>query len=301
MLSKRGNGIMNINSLKTFFLLLLMTIFFLFIGELLGGVRGMQVALIFAIITNFISYFFSDSIVLAAYKAKEVLPEQDPRLHSIVAELALEAKIPKPKIYKINTTMPNAFATGRNPQHAAVAVTEGILRLLDDRELRGVLAHELSHVKNRDILISCIAATLAGAIMFLVRTGFLFGGVRNSRNNTNVIIALLVFILAPVAAGLIQMAISRSREYIADSDGAKISGDPLALASALRKLAYGNSRQENKVSENTAHMFIVNPLKGKDMQSLFSTHPPIEERIKKLENMANVFNSNKYDIPKVIY
>ena len=274
---------MNINSLKTFFLLLLMTIFFLFIGELLGGVRGMQVALIFAIITNFISYFFSDSIVLAAYKAKEVLPEQDPRLHSIVAELALEAKIPKPKIYKINTTMPNAFATGRNPQHAAVAVTEGILRLLDDRELRGVLAHELSHVKNRDILISCIAATLAGAIMFLVRTGFLFGGVRNSRNNTNVIIALLVFILAPVAAGLIQMAISRSREYIADSDGAKISGDPLALASALRKL------------------FIVNPLKGKDMQSLFSTHPPIEERIKKLENMANVFNSNKYDIPKVIY
>ena len=301
MLSKRGNGIMNINSLKTFFLLLLMTIFFLFIGELLGGVRGMQTALIFAIITNFISYFFSDSIVLVAYKAKEVLPEQDPRLHSIVAELALEAKIPKPKIYKINTAMPNAFATGRNPQHAAVAVTEGILRLLDDRELRGVLAHELSHIKNRDILISCIAATLAGAIMFLVRTGFLFGGGRNSRNNTNAIIALLVFILAPVAAGLIQMAISRSREYIADSDGAKMSGDPLALASALRKLAYGNSRQENKVSENTAHMFIVNPLKGKDMQSLFSTHPPIEERIKKLENMANVFNSNKYDIPKVIY
>lgn len=289
------------NSFKTFFLLLLMTVFFLIIGELLGGVRGMQIALVFAIITNFISYFFSDSIVLASYRAKQVLPEQDPRLHSIVSELAMSAKIPMPKIYKINTAMPNAFATGRNPQHAAVAVTEGILRILDDRELRGVLAHELSHIKNRDILISCIAATLAGAIMMLVRMGFWFGGGRGSRNNSNAIIALLLLILAPIAAGLIQMAISRSREYIADSDGAKISGDPLALASALRKLAYGNARQENNVSSSTAHMFIVNPLKGKDIQSLFSTHPPIEERIKKLEQMANVFNNNKYDIPKVIY
>ena len=290
---------MNVNSIKTFFLLLLMTIFFLIIGELLGGVQGMQLALIFAIITNFISYFFSDKMVLAAYKAKEVLPEQDPKLHSIVAELALEAKIPKPRIYKINTAMPNAFATGRNPQHAAVAVTEGILRILDDRELRGVLAHELSHVKNRDILISCIAATLAGAIMLLVRMGFLFSGGRN-RNNSNALIALILLILAPIAAGLIQMAISRSREYIADSDGAKISGDPLALASALKKLAYGNLKQENNVSENTAHMFIVNPLKGKDIQSLFSTHPPIEERIKRLEKMSNVFK-NDAGIPKVIY
>ena len=210
------------NSLKTFVLLLLMTVFFLIVGELLGGVQGMQIALIFAIITNFISYFFSDSMVLAAYKAKPVLPEQDPRLHSIVSELAMSAKIPTPKIYKINTNMPNAFATGRNPQHAAVAVTEGLLRLLDDRELRGVIAHELSHVKNRDILISCIAATLAGAIMMLVRMGFWFGGGRGGRNN-NAIIALLLLILAPIAAALIQMAISRSREYIADSDGAKIS------------------------------------------------------------------------------
>lgn len=292
---------MSMNSLKTFFLLLLMTIFFLFIGNLLGGVRGMQLALIIAVITNFISYFFSDSIVLASYKAKPVLPEQDPRLYSIVSELALSAKIPVPKIYKINTAMPNAFATGRNPQHAAVAVTEGILRLLDDRELRGVIAHELSHIKNRDILISCISATLAGAIMTLVRIGFWFGGGRSSRNNSNAIIALLLMILAPVAAALIQMAISRSREYIADSDGAKISGDPLSLASALRKLAYGNSRQENNVSTSTAHMFIVNPLKGKDIQSLFSTHPPIEERIKKLEQMANNFNNSKYETPKVIY
>ena len=292
---------MSMNSLKTFFLLLLMTVFFLFIGNLLGGVRGMQLALIFAVITNFISYFFSDSIVLASYRAKPVLPEQDPRLYSIVSELALSAKIPVPKIYKINTAMPNAFATGRNPQHAAVAVTEGILHLLDDRELRGVLAHELSHVKNRDILISCIAATLAGAIMTLVRIGFWFGGGRSSRNNSNAMIALLLLILAPIAAALIQMAISRSREYIADSDGAKISGDPLALASALRKLAYGNSKQENNVSTTTAHMFIVNPLKGKDIQNLFSTHPPIEERIKKLEEMANNFNTGKYETPKVIY
>ena len=291
---------MNINSVKTFFLLLLMTIFFLIVGELLGGVRGMQIALILAIVTNFISYFFSDSMVLAAYKAKPVSQEQDPRLHSIVTELAMQAKIPVPKIYKINTNMPNAFATGRNPQHAAVAVTEGILRLLDERALRGVLAHELSHIKNRDILISCIAATFAGAIMTLIRIGFWFGGGRNDRNNSNLIIALLLMILAPIAASLIQMAISRSREYIADADGAKISGDPLALASALRKLAYGNSRQQNNVSENTAHMFIVNPLTGKSLQSLFSTHPPIDDRIEKLEKMAGVFNNNQ-GTPKVIY
>ena len=292
---------MNGNSIKTFFLLLLMTIFFLFIGQLLGGIRGMQIALVLAIITNFISYFFSDSMVLAAYKAKPVSQEQDPRLHSIVTELAMEAKIPVPKIYKINTSMPNAFATGRNPQHAAVAVTEGILRILDDRELRGVLAHELAHVKNRDILISCIAATFAGAIMTLVRMGLLFSGGRNDRNNSNIIITLLLMILAPVAASLIQMAISRSREYIADADGAKMSGDPLALASALRKLAYGNSRQQNNVSESTAHMFIVNPLTGKSLQGLFSTHPPIDERIKRLEAMAGTFNNVNKEIPKVIY
>ena len=292
---------MNGNSIKTFFLLLLMTIFFLFIGQLLGGIRGMQIALVLAIITNFISYFFSDSMVLAAYKAKPVSQEQDPRLHSIVTELAMEAKIPVPKIYKINTSMPNAFATGRNPQHAAVAVTEGILRILDDRELRGVLAHELAHVKNRDILISCIAATFAGAIMTLVRMGLLFSGGRNDRNNSNIIITLLLMILAPVAASLIQMAISRSREYIADADGAKMSGDPLALASALRKLAYGNSRQQNNVSESTAHMFIVNPLTGKNLQGLFSTHPPIDDRIKRLEKMAGVFNKSNQETPKVIY
>jgi heat shock protein HtpX len=291
---------MNINALKTYFLLLLMTIFFLIIGELLGGVQGMQLALLIAIIMNFISYFYSDKIVLSTYRAKEVLPEQSPKLHSIVEELALEAKIPKPKIYRINMSVPNAFATGRNPQHAAVAVTDSIVNLLDDRELRGVLAHELSHVKNRDILISCIAATFSGAIMMLVRMGFWFGGGRN-KNNSNIIIALLLMILAPISASLIQMAISRSREYIADADGAKMSGDPLALASALRKLAYGNSRQQNNVSESTAHMFIVNPLTGKSLQGLFSTHPPIDERIKRLEAMAGTFNNVNKEIPKVIY
>ena len=292
---------MNMNSFKTFFLLLLMTVFFLFIGELLGGVQGMQIALIIAIIMNFISYFFSDSMVLAAYKAKPVSQEQDPRLHSIVTELAMEAKIPVPKIYKINTNMPNAFATGRNPQHAAVAVTEGILRLLDDRELRGVLAHELSHVKNRDILISCIAATLSGAIMYLVRFGLVLSGGRNNRNNSNLIVALLLMILAPVAASLIQMAISRSREYIADADGAKISNDPLALASALRKLSEGNLKMKNDVNPQTAHMFIVNPLRGGGLENMFSTHPPIQERIKRLEEMANLNSTKQYNIPKVIY
>lgn len=285
------------NSFKTFFLLLLMTVLFLIIGELLGGSRGMEIALIFAIIVNFISYFFSDSIVLSMYRAKEVLPQDDPRLHSIVEELALSAQLPKPKIYYIKTSMPNAFATGRSPQHCAVAVTEGIVNLLDERELRGVLAHELAHIKNRDILIGSIAATLAGAIMVLIRFGLIFGGTRDDNRNSNVIVALILMILAPIAASLIQMAISRSREYIADADGAAISRDPLALASALRKLAYGNSKIKNDVNPSTAHMFIVNPLKGDGFVNLFSTHPPIEKRIEKLEEMSLITSKE----PKVIY
>lgn len=289
------------NAFKTFFLLLLMTLFFLFIGELIGGQAGMTYALIFAIFMNFFSYWFSDKIVLSAYRAKPVLPENEPKLYEMVSELAMNANIPTPKIYYIKTSMPNAFATGRNPQHAVVAITEGLVQLLNDRELKGVISHELSHIKNRDILTSCIAATLAGAIMVLVRFGFLFGGSRDSRNNSNAIIALLLMLLAPIAAALIQMSISRTREYVADSDGAKISNDPLALASALRKLSEGNKRVANNVSPNTAHMFIVNPLKGKDIQNLFSTHPPIEERIKRLEEMANIVNTTNYKIPKVIY
>jgi len=292
---------MNINSLKTFLLLLLMTIAFLLIGEMIGGRVGMMYALILAIIMNFFSYWFSDKIVLSMYGAKQVLPEHEPKLYNMVAELAANAKIPTPKIYYIKTNMPNAFATGRDPQHAVVAVTDGILQLLDERELKGVISHELSHVKNRDILISCVAATLAGAIMTLARFAFLFGGSRGGRNNSNAIAAVLFMILAPIAAALIQMAISRSREYIADSDGAKICGDPLALASALRKLALGNAKTKSEVSPQTAHMFIVRPFSSNTFQGLFSTHPPIEERIKKLERMAGKIEEQKYKIPKVIY
>ena len=290
---------MNSNSIKTFLLLLLMTIFFLIIGELIGGQVGMTYAFIFAIAANFFSYWFSDKIVLSMYKAMPILPEKEPKLYEMVSSLAARAQIPTPKIYYIKSSMPNAFATGRDPQHAVVAITEGLVQLLNDNELRGVISHEMSHIKNRDILISCIAAVLAGAIMVLVRFGFWFGGNRNRNNNA--IIALLLMIFAPIAAMLIQMAISRSREYIADADGAKISNDPLALASALRKLSEGNLRTKNDVNPQTAHMFIVNPLKSGGLENMFSTHPPIQDRIKKLEEMAKLVNTQQYNIPKVIY
>ncbi len=290
---------MNSNSIKTFLLLLLMTIFFLIIGELIGGQVGMTYAFIFAIAANFFSYWFSDKIVLSMYQAMPILPEKEPKLYEMVSSLAARAQIPTPKIYYIKSSMPNAFATGRDPQHAVVAITEGLVQLLNDNELRGVISHEMSHIKNRDILISCIAAVLAGAIMVLVRFGFWFGGNRNRNNNA--IIALLLMIFAPIAAMLIQMAISRSREYIADADGAKISNDPLALASALRKLSEGNLRTKNDVNPQTAHMFIVNPLKSGGLENMFSTHPPIQDRIKKLEEMAKLVNTQQYNIPKVIY
>lgn len=290
---------MNSNSIKTFLLLLLMTIFFLIIGELIGGQVGMTYAFIFAIAANFFSYWFSDKIVLSMYQAMPILPEKEPKLYEMVSSLATTAQIPTPKIYYIKSSMPNAFATGRDPQHAVVAITEGLVQLLNDNELRGVISHEMSHIKNRDILISCIAAVLAGAIMVLVRFGFWFGGNRNRNNNA--IIALLLMIFAPIAAMLIQMAISRSREYIADADGAKISNDPLALASALRKLSEGNLRTKNDVNPQTAHMFIVNPLKSGGLENMFSTHPPIQDRIKKLEEMAKLVNTQQYNIPKVIY
>ena len=290
---------MNSNSTKTFLLLLLMTIFFLIIGELIGGQVGMTYAFIFAIAANFFSYWFSDKIVLSMYKAMPILPEKEPKLYEMVSSLAARAQIPTPKIYYIKSSMPNAFATGRDPQHAVVAITEGLVQLLNDNELRGVISHEMSHIKNRDILISCIAAVLAGAIMVLVRFGFWFGGNRNRNNNA--IIALLLMIFAPIAAMLIQMAISRSREYIADADGAKISNDPLALASALRKLSEGNLRTKNDVNPQTAHMFIVNPLKSGGLENMFSTHPPIQDRIKKLEEMAKLVNTQQYNITKVIY
>lgn len=286
------------NKLKTFSLLLLLTLLFLIIGNIIGGNAGMVIGFLFAVIINFTSYWFSDKIVLSMYGAKEVSPESEPKLYQMIKELALQANIPTPKLYYINSNMPNAFATGRDPEHAVVAVTEGILNILDERELRGVIAHEISHVKNRDILIGSVAATVAGAIMLISRFAFFFGG---SRDNKNPIAMILFMILAPVAAMLIQMAISRSREYIADETGGIISKDPLALANALRKLTHGNEKLNNTVSPQTAHMFIVSPFSSKNLSNLFSTHPPVQERIKRLEHMASAAGEEKYKIPKVIY
>ncbi|MFA7074050.1 MAG: zinc metalloprotease HtpX [Endomicrobiaceae bacterium] len=289
------------NSFKTFVLLAAITILFLLVGNMIGGTQGMIIAFMFALVTNFVSYWFSDKIVLSMYGAKEITKESEPKLYQMVSELAESAKIPVPKIYYIRTNMPNAFATGRNPDHAVVAVTDGILNLLNERELRGVISHEISHIKNRDILISCVAAALAGAIMMLARFAFFFGGSRDDHGNSNPVALLLMFILAPIAAMLIQMAVSRSREYIADSTGAGISNDPLALASALRKLTAGNEKLKNNVSPQTAHMFIVTPFSSKSASNLFSTHPPVEERIKKLEKIAEAAELQKYKTPKVIY
>lgn len=277
------------NQIKTVVFLAVLTVLFIYIGGLLGGQAGMVIALIFAGVMNFASLWLSDKIVLAMYRARE-LPESDaPRIHAIVEELAAAAGIPKPKVYIVPMEAPNAFATGRSPSKAAVAVTEGILRILDERELRGVLAHEISHIKNRDTLIQAVAATLAGAIMMLARMAYFaswFGFGRDD-DGPNLIEFLVMIILAPIAAILIQLAISRSREYIADETGAKISRDPLALASALEKLHYFSRRIPAPISPATSHLFIVTPrLKGGSLISLFSTHPPIEERIARLRAMA---------------
>jgi heat shock protein HtpX len=280
------------NRVKTVLLLGAMTAFLIFIGKLLGGSRGMYIAFILALGMNFFSYWFSDKIVLRMYGAQEVTPAEAPQLHQIVDELAREAGIPKPRIYVIPDDTPNAFATGRNPEHAAVAATEGIMRLLTPAELKGVLAHELGHVRNRDILVSTIAATMAGAIMILAdmaRFGAFFGGSRDSSEGGggNIISILVMSILAPIAAMLIQMAISRSREYLADETGAHLAHDPDALARALEKLALGNQRAPMNASPSTAHMFTVNPLTGSTLMNLFSTHPPIEERIARLRSMRS--------------
>ncbi|KAA0257688.1 zinc metalloprotease HtpX [Deferribacter autotrophicus] len=282
---------MNLNTLKTAFLLGLLTLLFIFIGGLLGGRTGMMIAFIFALGMNFISYWFSDKIVLAMYRAKEVSEAEAPMLYSIVRRLTQKAGMPMPKIYIIDTPTPNAFATGRNPSHAAVAVTTGILHLLNEDELEGVLGHELAHIYGRDILISTIAASVAGAVMMLAdwaRWAFIFGGFRSDddENPGGAIGALIAMLIAPIAAILIQMAISRSREYLADERGAKLSGKPLALASALEKIAYGVQAAPMNANPATAHMFIMNPLRGRDILSLFSTHPPIEERIKRLRKLA---------------
>jgi len=279
------------NTLKTTFLMALLTVLLVTAGGAMGGEGGMMLAFLFALIMNGVSYWFSDKIVLRMYGAKEISTDKAPTLHRIIRDLTLRAQMPMPKLYLIPQEAPNAFATGRDEKHAAVAVTEGILRILDERELRGVLAHEISHIKNRDILIGTIAATMAGAISMLANMahwGMIFGG-RSSENREggHPIVALLMIIVAPLAAMLVQMAISRSREFGADATGATISGDPSSLANALRKLERGAQRIPLEANPATAHMFIVNPLTGGGLMTLFSTHPPMEERIRRLESMAS--------------
>jgi len=278
------------NYLKTTLLLASLTAIIVLIGRFLGGTSGMVFAFVLAAIMNMGSYWFSDRIVLAMYRAREVDEARAPRLHAIVRRLSQRAGIPMPRIFLTPEPSPNAFATGRDPAHAAVAVTNGLLEIMDDDEVEGVLAHELAHVRNRDILISSVAATLAGAIMIvasLARWAALFGGFGRGDDREGGIFGLLATaIVAPVAAVLIQFAISRSREYQADSTGAKISGNPRGLASALGKLGKAAERIPMKASPQTAHMFITNPLRGKNLTRLFSTHPPLEERIKRLEKMA---------------
>jgi heat shock protein HtpX len=281
------------NGFRTTILLALLTALVVWIGHMFGGPNGAVMALVFAGVMNFFSYWFSDKIVLKMYGGQEITANDDPELYGLVQDLATRAGLPMPRVYVIPEEAPNAFATGRNPEHAAVAVTQGIRRILNKRELAGVLGHELSHVKHRDILVSTIAATLAGAISYLAymaQWGMIFGGgSRDREGGGNIFSLLFMMIVAPMAAMLIQMAVSRSREYMADEGGAKVTGDPLALASALRKLHMGAQNiplQVNDATANsTAHMFIVNPLTGGGMMSLFSTHPAMEERIARLEAM----------------
>jgi heat shock protein HtpX len=275
------------NTFKTAFLLTLLTLLLMFIGRFFGGQNGMLLALVFAAVMNFISYFYSDKIALAMYRAQPVTREELPRAYAAVERLTQKIGIPMPKIYVIPNESPNAFATGRNPQHASVAVTQGILNLLNDEELEGVLAHELGHVNNRDILISSVAATVAGAITMLASMGrfaMMFGGMGGDRDDRRGggLGALLMLILAPIAASLIQLAVSRSREYQADATGAHFTGNPYALASALAKLDAYSRRLPLQATPSTAHLFIIQPFLGMNFGSLFSTHPPIAKRIERL-------------------
>jgi len=279
------------NLIKTGFLLVVLTCLLILIGGAVGGRQGMAIAFVLALVMNAGSYWFSDKIVLGMYGARPVTDAEAPQLYRIVRQLAAEARIPVPPIYIIQDDSPNAFATGRNPQHAAVAVTEGILRIMNEEELRGVLAHELSHVKNRDTLIMTIAATIAGAITYLAQMAqwaAIFGGGRRSDENGgggSAIGALLMAILAPFAAMLIQMAISRSREYQADASGAQLCHRASGLAQALQKLDTASRQVPMEATPATAHLFIVNPLTSGGLAGLFSTHPPIEERIARLRAM----------------
>jgi heat shock protein HtpX len=269
-----------VNTLKTAFLLTALTLFLIFIGAWVGGRNGMVLAFFIAAGMNFFSYFYSDKLALSMYRAQPVTREQLPRVYQIVERILPRMGLPMPRIYVIPTESPNAFATGRNPGHAAVAVTQGILNLLDDEELEGVLAHELGHVKNRDILTSSIAATLAGAVTLLAHFSGILGSGRDSRNRGG---GLLMFFLAPLAATLIQLAVSRSREYEADATGAHTTGNPYALASALQKLEAYSRRLPLQASPSTAHLFIVAPMiGGASFANLFSTHPPMAKRIERL-------------------
>ena len=274
--------------MKTAMLMALMTMLLMAIGDYFGGLQGMTIMLVFGVAMNFFTYWNSDKMVLAHYGAQEVNARTAPRLYGIVKRLADRAKLPMPKVYIIDSPVPNAFATGRNPEHAAVAVNTALADLLDEDELAGVLAHELSHVKHRDILISTVAASMAGAISTIAQWGMFLGGGRDENGESrNPFATILVMILAPLAAALIQMAVSRSREYMADKSGGELCGNPNALADALLKIeAFARRRVMPGATEATAHMFIINPFSGVNMRQLFSTHPPTEERVRLLREQA---------------
>lgn len=282
---------MNSNSFKTMMLMTGLMVFFVFIGGLLGGRGGMMIAFVFALGMNFFSYWYSDKLVLKMYKAQEVSETEAPELYNIVRGLTEKGNMPMPKVYIMQNPAPNAFATGRNPQNAAVAVTTGILGMLNRDEIEGVLAHELAHIHGRDILIGTVAATIAGAVMMMAnmaKWSMIFGGSSDEEDNPlGAIGAIAAMIIAPIAAMLIQMAISRSREYLADERGANLCGNPLALASALNKISNGVENAPMDAQPATAHMFIMNPFSAKNAMKLFSTHPPVEERIARLQAMSN--------------
>ena len=274
--------------MKTAMLMALMTMLLMAIGDYFGGLQGMTIMLVFGVAMNFFTYWNSDKMVLAHYNAQEVNARTAPRLYAIVKRLADRAKLPMPKVYIIDSPVPNAFATGRNPEHAAVAVNTALADLLDEDELAGVLAHELSHVKHRDILISTVAASMAGAISTIAQWGMFLGGGRDENGESrNPFATILVMLLAPLAAALIQMAVSPSREYMADKSGGELCGDPNALADALLKIeAFARRRVMPGATEATAHMLIINPFSGVNMRQLFSTHPPTEERVRLLREQA---------------
>lgn len=277
--------------LKTTLLMGLMTALLLVIGDYIGGSSGMTVMLAFSLISNVLLYWYSDKLVIAQYDARPVDAGSAPQLYGIVQSLARRAQLPMPRVYVVDTALPNAFATGRNPKHAAVCVTTGLMEMLTPREVAGVLGHEMSHVKHNDILISTIAAGMAGIISVMARFAFWFGGDRDDRRN-NPLAGILMLVLTPLAAAVIQLAISRTREYMADFTGGQLSGDPDALADALEKIeGYARTRTMPRATEATAHMFIISPFSAKDAQAIFSTHPPTEKRIERLRQEAQEMRS----------